>query len=401
MHMGAAKPRAGGPQLVGPPRAALAAMLPTAVRSPPGSPSAAAAAKAGGIVLPAPRCMARLIGAVLCTALLVVLYNDRWAPPAAPVVRVVAPCPEQVLLDSAVGSNPGHAAPTLSQPAAPSAEAAAAAATPRPTSLLVEPPPVRWPDPIIPKLIHQTWKGRDKSKPLPGWVQSSVNSWKSTNPGYVHKMHDDNDIEHRVKTLHPELLPAYEQMKPIQRADLFRYMVLYDEGGYYADCDVDCTQPIDSWVGQYEPRSFYDVHFIAGLEIVTNGKAVREHWFAREFQFVQWTMGAAPGHPILAGVLRNIQEYFAAGKHKEGTKSIIKSTGPGIWSDAITQHVEAQYGIQFGEGEEEASDDKGPFSHRKMHHKGAHIGDVLCVCLPACVPACQLAAMCRSSLAWI
>jgi mannosyltransferase OCH1-like enzyme len=172
----------------------------------------------------------------------------------------------------------------------------------------VEPPPVRWPEPIIPKLIHQTWKGRDKSKPLPGWVQSSVNSWKSTNPGYVHKMHDDDDIEKRVKTLHPELLPAYEQMKPIQRADLFRYMVLYDEGGYYADCDVDCSQPIDSWVGQYEPRAFYDVHFIAGLEIVTNGKAVREHWFAREFQFVQWTMGAAPGHPILAGVLRNIQE---------------------------------------------------------------------------------------------
>lgn len=55
-------------------------------------------------------------------------------------------------------------------------------------------------------------------------------------------MHDDDDIERRVKTLHPELLSAYEQMKPIQRADLFRYMVLYDEGGYYADCDVDCTQ---------------------------------------------------------------------------------------------------------------------------------------------------------------
>ena len=60
-----------------------------------------------------------------------------------------------------------------------------------------------------------------------------------------------------------------------------------------------------------------------------------------------------------------------------GTKSIIKSTGPGIWSDAITQHVEMQYGIRFGEGELEESDDKGPFSHRKMHHKGAHIGDVL------------------------
>ena len=137
---------------------------------------------------------------------------------------------------------------------------------------------MRWPEPAIPRLIHQTWKGRDKSKPLPGWVQSSVDSWKRTNPGFVHKMHNDADIEERVRTLHPELLPAYEQMKPIQRADLFRYMVLYDEGGYYADCDVDCTQPVDRWVEQYEPRSFYNVRFIAGAEIVTNAKAVRNHW---------------------------------------------------------------------------------------------------------------------------
>ena len=60
----------------------------------------------------------------------------------------------------------------------------------------------------------------------------------------------------------------------------------------------------------------------------------------------------------------------------QGTKSIIKSTGPGIWSDAITEHIDAQYGVSFGENEESASDDKGPFSHKRMHHKGAHIGDV-------------------------
>ena len=91
---------------------------------------------------------------------------------------------------------------------------------------------------------------------------------------------------------------------------------------------------------------------------------------------MQWTMGAAPRHPILGGVLKLIQGYFAAGFHLNRT-SIIKSTGPGIWSDAITQHIERSYGVRFGVGEEHASDDKGPFSHRRMHRKGAHIGDVL------------------------
>jgi mannosyltransferase OCH1-like enzyme len=219
-------------------------------------------------------------------------------------------------------------------------------------------------------------------------VQSSVNSWKRTNPGFVHKMHDDTDIEERVRTLHPELLYAFSLMKPIQKADLLRYMVLHDEGGYYADCDVDCIVPIHRWVSQYYPRDFHNVQFIGGFEIVTGRRAVEQHHYARQFQLVQWTMGSAPGHPILKRVLENIRRYFADGKHLT-SKSIIKSTGPGIWSDAITQTMEESYGVVFGLNETHAGDDTKaafPYSHRDMHRKGAHIGDVRTAC---CLPPPQ------------
>jgi hypothetical protein len=46
-----------------------------------------------------------------------------------------------------------------------------------------------------------------------------------------------------------------------------------------------------------------------------------------------------PGHPIIGEVLRLIRDYFEAGRHLKGTKSIIKSTGPGIWSDAIANYL--------------------------------------------------------------
>jgi hypothetical protein len=274
-------------------------MLPTRSPSPPGSPSSLAAKKMG-VVLPAPRCMWRLVAAAIALLFLGAHYRGRpKLEPDTGGTRLPAgvPCPPQLPTPSA-GPGPAAAATPATPAALDPRPALSSAPAARPASLLVELPPVRWPEPVIPRLIHQTWRGRDKSQPLPGWVQSSVDSWKRVNPGYTHKMHDDDDIERRVTTLHPELLPAYAQMKPIQRADLFRYMVLYDEGGYYADCDVDCTRPVDDWVRQYEPRAFYGVHFVAGLEIVTNAKAVEQRWFAREFQFVQWTMGAAPGHPI-------------------------------------------------------------------------------------------------------
>lgn len=215
----------------------------------------------------------------------------------------------------------------------------------------------------IPKIIHQTWKSRK----LPGWVSSSVESWKRVNPGYEHRMYSDEDIQAMVRDRHPALLPAYEQMKPIQRADLFRYLALLDFGGYYADCDVQCLRPIDEWSRQYHPRDFANVQFIAGFEVVTTKKAVEHHYFAREYQLVQWTMGSAPGHPILRDVIEKIRVYFAAGKHKMFT-SIIKSTGPGIWSDAITDHVRDEYGIRFG---------KPPFERKAMDQRGAHIGEVL------------------------
>ena len=89
---------------------------------------------------------------------------------------------------------------------------------------------------------------------------------------------------------HPDMKPAYAAMKPIQRADLFRYLVLLEYGGYYSDVDVNCLEPIERWIGQYHPEDTDLVALLVGFEIVTNKKAVANHYYAREFQLVQWTI---------------------------------------------------------------------------------------------------------------
>ena len=79
----------------------------------------------------------------------------------------------------------------------------------------------------IPRAIHQTWKTATN---LPGPADLSVQAWKEMHPEHAHHLHDDAAILERVRARHPELLPAYRAMRPIQRADLFRYLVLLDEG---------------------------------------------------------------------------------------------------------------------------------------------------------------------------
>ena len=43
-------------------------------------------------------------------------------------------------------------------------------------------------------------------------------------------------------------------LTPVQRADVFRYLVLWDQGGYYADVDAACTLPIDQYQIPKDPR---------------------------------------------------------------------------------------------------------------------------------------------------
>jgi hypothetical protein len=77
----------------------------------------------------------------------------------------------------------------------------------------------------IPPFIHQTWKTKD----LPLWAESSSRSWQLKNPSYQYFLYDDKDLEAYILTHHPEFKKVILKMKPIHKADLFRYIILLDK----------------------------------------------------------------------------------------------------------------------------------------------------------------------------
>lgn len=199
------------------------------------------------------------------------------------------------------------------------------------------------PQPRIPRIIHQTWKTAE----VPSDCRESIASWKRLNTDHEYRFYTDADAKLHIATKHPQLMYAFERMKAIERADLFRYVILHDVGGVYADIDTVCSRPVSEWAAHAHvvpsPR------FVVGFEMVTNRPDWRQ-WYANQFQLCQWTMAATPGHEILRRMLETIEGDYATFDSREKPVSVMFTTGPGLWSQVVQQYLKETYGVELGTG---------------------------------------------------
>jgi hypothetical protein len=140
--------------------------------------------------------------------------------------------------------------------------------------------------------------------------------------------------------------------------------VVHAFGGVYADIDVQCDVPVDDWL----QHDLFNVDMVLGWEALSSAEAVQRKHFAVEYQLCQWTFAAAPGNWLLRAVLDDIVAYYDSNMH-EVSASIIRSTGPGMFSSAIQRALKRRFNITFGEP---------PLTKEEMQGSGAahhmHIG---------------------------
>ena len=92
---------------------------------------------------------------------------------------------------------------------------------------------------MIPKIIHQTWK--NENIPYDTFKKEWIDSWTNLNPAWEYKLWTDEDILSFIEDKFPWFVNRFnEYPKNIQRVDAFRYFVLYEYGGLYADMDFEC-----------------------------------------------------------------------------------------------------------------------------------------------------------------
>ena len=85
----------------------------------------------------------------------------------------------------------------------------------------------------IPYILHQTYINDSDPK-----FKTNKESWVKCD-WLERKFYNDEDINNYVKNNMPKLLPFFMSMKrKIEKIDFFRYVVLFNEGGIYADMDT-------------------------------------------------------------------------------------------------------------------------------------------------------------------
>lgn len=187
-----------------------------------------------------------------------------------------------------------------------------------------------------PKTVYQTYF----SKKLPDELLEANNDLKKKNPDWKFFLFDDDDIEEYIKLNFPSILTFYNTIDfnyGAARADVFRYLVLYKEGGIYLDIKSSFSKPLDELVK--DKTGFILSHWdnqIRGKEHFRYG--IHPEIPLKKGEYLQCVIICPKGHLYLRTVIKNLICQIASydkGIHGTGRFGVLRVTGPIMFTNAI------------------------------------------------------------------
>jgi len=187
----------------------------------------------------------------------------------------------------------------------------------------------------IPRIIHQTFKTNN----VPVSMYNAAYSYINLNTNYDYYFYDDNDIEEIIhdfdcSSFHfsqQELIESYNKMNTgAGKADLFRYVILYLNGGCYFDIDTTCKKPLDD--------------FILDEDEVVSGIGGR-------CDLHQWGMIYSKNHPFIKKTLENCVYNIMNKNFIKGYNNNLEGiSGPPCLDLSIKQVLELPENYKFNKG---------------------------------------------------
>ena len=191
--------------------------------------------------------------------------------------------------------------------------------------------------PNIPKIIHQTYFIGPDEKKFPTKLKDNIDRIKKLNPDWEYRFYTNKDIEEYINNHYRQLLPFYEKINPAYgaaRADFFRYLIIYNEGGVYLDIKANTSKPLselifndDKYLLSHWPRHYPEI-MLGKHPGITNPIG----------ELQQWHIAAASGHPFLQTVINRVCNNIKCYNpifHDYGSWGVFNLTGPIAYTEAI------------------------------------------------------------------
>ncbi|KAK3294339.1 nucleotide-diphospho-sugar transferase [Chaetomium fimeti] len=207
----------------------------------------------------------------------------------------------------------------------------------------------------FPRKIWQTWKVNPlkfEDRDL-----NTARSWVAKNPDYRYEvLTDDNDL--RYVEYHfgpdgfnrPDIVNFYRDVKAaIVKADLLRYMIMYAEGGVYADIDVEALKPLSKFIPERYAEK--DIDMVIGVEIDEPDWKDHPILGPKSRSFCQWTFVCKPQLPVMMRLIEKIMSWLNGVAKEQGVSlsevdldfdQIISGTGPSAFTEAILIEMDLQ-----------------------------------------------------------
>lgn len=206
----------------------------------------------------------------------------------------------------------------------------------------------------FPPKIWQTWK----VDPL-HFEERDINtarSWPDKNPDWRYEvLTDGNDmgyVEYHYGAEgfnRPDIVAFYRDVKaPIIKADLLRYLIMYADGGVYADIDVEAMKPMSKFIPErYDHK---DINMVIGVEI--DEPEWKDHPILgpKSRSFCQWTFMCKPHLPVMMRLVENIMTWLVEVARTQNVPlgevvldfdEVISGTGPSAFTKAIIAQLNA------------------------------------------------------------
>jgi len=163
----------------------------------------------------------------------------------------------------------------------------------------------------IPFKIHQTYKTHNMD--IQYYQSCMINRYM--NLEYEYFFYDDIMVSDYIKKNYPEYINLYNSIIPgAYKADLFRYMVLYKDGGVYLDCKSSTIIPLRMFI----PKDIGFVSFLDRTPVTI------------QISFI----ASVAGHPLLK---KCIDKAFHNIKNKLYGESSLDITGPRLCGRALNE----------------------------------------------------------------